>query len=194
MNIGAISSSPATPATSGSATAHTQTAGGGNAAVPIAGNGASFQLAAKTQALISKLKQQDPSAQQHQPGHPAGSQAVSYTYGPSGAAYAGADAIQINTSPGRTPEQAIARAQAIEAAALAPAYPSGADRAIAVQAQQLEAQAEAELAAQQAPNPVQASAPAAAPAEQLNVVNPAGSVNKAYGAESATAPSLDTYA
>jgi len=171
-----------------------------------------LQLNAKAQALISKLKQQDPDPQQHPAGHAGGSQAAadaSYTYSPAAVSAAGANNLQINTAPGHTAEEAIARAHAIEAAALASDFPSSADRAVAVQAQQLAAQAQAALAAQQQA-PTQASVPAAAPVQAnavantvtntanpvnaINTVTAASPVNKAYGDQSPTAPSLDTYA
>lgn len=208
MSIGAISSSPAVPATTGATAARTQTAAGGSAATnapaPVAVDSSGLQLAAQAQALVSKLKQQDTDVRQHEQAHlaVAGNLALSgasYTYerGPNGVSYAVSGEVQIDTSPGRTPEETIARAHAIEAAALAPADPSGADRAVAVQAQQLAAQAQAALAAQQAPNPPPASAPVAQPQPQTSTVNPvdaANSVNKAYGVQSAAPPSLDTYA
>jgi len=195
MSITAISSSPAASATAGATATRSQTAAGGSAVASVSASIAStsLQLNAKAQALISKLKQQDAD-----PGHQQGQAAsdASYTYGPGGVSSTGADNLQINTSPGHTPEAAIARAHAIEAAALAPAFPSSADRAVAVQAEQLAAQAQAALDAQQAQNPLQASVPVAQP-PQTSTVNPvtaAGSVNKAYAAQSATGPSLDTYA
>jgi hypothetical protein len=73
---------------------------------------------------------------------------ASYTYqrGPNGVSYAIGGEVNIDTSPGATPEETIQRARTIQAAALAPAEPSGPDRAVAAQAQQMEAQARAELA------------------------------------------------
>ena len=56
--------------------------------------------------------------------------------------------VKIDTSSGSTPEDTIRKAQTIRAAALAPAEPSGQDRAVAAQASQMEAQARAEQASQ----------------------------------------------
>ncbi len=105
-------------------------------------------------ALIDKLKARDTEVRQHEQAHlaAAGGLAVSgaaYTYqrGPNGVDYAVGGEVHIDTSPGRTPEETITRARTIQAAALAPADPSGPDRAVAAQAQQLEQQARAELAA-----------------------------------------------
>jgi len=54
--------------------------------------------------------------------------------------------VGIDTSKGRTPEETLARAQQIRAAALAPADPSGQDRAVAAAASQMAADARAEIA------------------------------------------------
>lgn len=55
--------------------------------------------------------------------------------------------VSIDTSPGRTPTETLARAERIQAAALAPADPSPQDRSVAAQAAQMAAQARQELAA-----------------------------------------------
>ena len=75
---------------------------------------------------------------------------ASYTYqkGPDGVNYAVAGAVGIDTSAGKTPEETIDRAQRIRAAALAPADPSGQDRAVAAKATQMEQAARMELAQQ----------------------------------------------
>ena len=201
MSIVAISSSPASPATTGTAATRPQTAASGSADTNFSATLAStnLQLNAKAQALISKLKQQAPESD-----HPAGKRAASdasYTYSPNSLPSASTDNVQIPSLPGQTPEAAVARAHAIEAAALASAYPSNADLAVAVQAQQLAAQAQSDLAAQQAQNPQPAgvaAAPSPVPAtiqtNTASTVNTASSVSKAYGAQPAIGPSLDTYA
>lgn len=119
--------------------------------------GASGELSAEALAVIAKLKARDTQVRQHEQAHlaAAGSLARSgatyvYQRGPDGVSYAVGGEVQIDTSPGRTPEETIARARAIGAAALAPADPSGADLAVAAQAQQMAQQALAEQAQQQA--------------------------------------------
>lgn len=111
------------------------------------------QLSSEAMALIDQLKSRDMEVRQHEQAHmaAAGGLAVSgasYTYqrGPNGVDYATGGEVNIDTSPGATPEETIERARTIQAAALAPAEPSGADRAVATQAQQMEMQARAELA------------------------------------------------
>jgi hypothetical protein len=117
----------------------------------------STELSPEELTLITKLKARDTAVRQHEQAHlaAAGGLAVSgasYTYqrGPNGVNYAVGGEVRIDTSPGRTPEDTIARARTIAAAALAPADPSGADRAVAAQAAQLEQQARGELAQQAA--------------------------------------------
>jgi hypothetical protein len=133
-----------------------------------ASSGSPTELSAEALALITKLKARDTEVRQHEQAHLAAAgglarSGASYTYqrGPDGVNYAVGGEVQIDTSPGRTPEETIARARTISAAALAPADPSGADRAVAAQALQLEQQARAELALKQedepAPEPVSRS-------------------------------------
>lgn len=109
--------------------------------------------------MVEDLKARDTEVRQHEQAHlaAAGGLAISgatYTYqrGPNGVNYAIGGEVQIDTSPGATPEETIARAASIQAAASAPADPSGADRAVAAQAQQMAAQARAELAKQDGAN------------------------------------------
>ena len=70
--------------------------------------------------------------------------------GPDGRAYAVGGEVSIDVSPGRTPEETIAKAQQIRSAALAPADPSAQDFQVAAQAAQMAHQARQELATQQA--------------------------------------------
>lgn len=101
---------------------------------------------------IRKLKARDTQLQQHVQAHHAASAGVdvsnaAFTYqrGPDGVNYAVAGDVSIDTSPGRTPEDTLARAEMIRDVALAPADPSAADRRVAAQAQQIAQQASAEI-------------------------------------------------
>ncbi len=103
--------------------------------------------------LIDQLKARDNAVRQHEQAHLAAASGLaisgaSYTYqrGPNGVNYAVGGEVQIDTSPGRTPQETIARARTVAAAALAPADPSATDRAVAAQALQQEQQALTELA------------------------------------------------
>ncbi|MES2934701.1 MAG: putative metalloprotease CJM1_0395 family protein [Pseudomonadota bacterium] len=106
---------------------------------------------------LGKLQARDREVRQHEAAHLAASgglatSGASFTYqkGPDGVNYAIAGEVGINTSPGRTPQDTIQRARTILAAALAPADPSGPDRAVAAAARQMEMQARAELPSQAA--------------------------------------------
>ncbi|MES2264196.1 MAG: putative metalloprotease CJM1_0395 family protein [Pseudomonadota bacterium] len=114
--------------------------------------GAKVELTPEQLAQVAKLKARDTEVRQHELAHlsVAGGLATSgpsYTYqrGPNGVSYAVGGEVSIDTSPGATPQETLSRARTIQAAALAPAEPSGADRAVAASAQQLEQQARAAL-------------------------------------------------
>lgn len=104
---------------------------------------------------LAKLKARDQEVRQHEAAHMAAAgglvtSGASYTYqkGPDGVRYAIGGEVGIDTSPGRTPQETIDRARQIQAAALAPADPSGQDLAVAARAQQMAQQARSELAQQ----------------------------------------------
>jgi len=102
---------------------------------------------------VAQLKARDREVRQHEQAHMAAgaglvTSGASYSYqkGPDGVNYAIGGEVGISTSPGRTPEETIQRARQIKAAALAPADPSGQDRAVAAQAGQMEQGARLEQA------------------------------------------------
>ncbi|UCV19506.1 putative metalloprotease CJM1_0395 family protein [Ferribacterium limneticum] len=102
---------------------------------------------------VAELKSRDREVRQHEQAHMAAggglvTSGASYSYqkGPDGVNYAIGGEVGISTSPGRTPEETIQRARQIKAAALAPADPSGQDRAVAAQAAQMEQGARLEQA------------------------------------------------
>lgn len=72
--------------------------------------------------------------------------------GPDGVLYAIGGEVSIDTSPASTAEATLSKAQQIRRAALAPAEPSGPDRAVAARATQMAAKARMEIAQQQAQN------------------------------------------
>jgi hypothetical protein len=155
--------------------------------------GDSVELSAEALAVLARLKARDAQVRQHEQAHlaAAGSLAqsgASYTYqrGPDGVNYAVGGEVQIDTSPGRTPEETIARAQTMAAAALAPAQPSGADRAVAAQAQQMALQARSEQAQEAADAGAQ---PGNALQQRL-----AQLVQRAYGTAAADAATIQTSA
>ena len=110
---------------------------------------------AKDQAKIQELKQRDTEVRTHEQAHlsAAGQYARSgakfeYETGPDGKRYAVGGEVSIDVSEDKDPSKTIQKAQVIERAALAPADPSGQDRAVAAQAAQMETKARAELAKQ----------------------------------------------
>lgn len=108
------------------------------------------------QTKIDQLKARDLEVRQHEQAHLAAAgglatSGASYTYerGPNGVNYAVGGEVNIDTSPGRTPEETVEKARTIQAAALAPAEPSSQDRNVAASAAQMQLKAEAEITAKQ---------------------------------------------
>ena len=92
------------------------------------------------QQQISRLKQNEEKVKAHEAAHKAvggnlaSSASYSYTQGPDGRSYITGGEVQIDMSGGRTPQETISKMQQVIRAALAPADPSGQDRAVAAQA------------------------------------------------------------
>jgi hypothetical protein len=123
-----------------------------NAAAAGAVPAAKTELTPAQQQQVAELKARDQEVRQHEQAHlaAAGKLAVSgptYTYqrGPDGVNYAIGGEVQIALREGRTPEETLENAEQARAAALAPAEPSAQDRAVAAEAAQLIAKAQAEL-------------------------------------------------
>ncbi|MEO1716044.1 MAG: putative metalloprotease CJM1_0395 family protein [Planctomycetota bacterium] len=114
-------------------------------------------LSEADQRKVEKLKARDQEVRTHEQAHVAAAGALyrggpnySYRTGPDGNRYAVGGSVQIDTSEASTPEETITKAQQIRRAALAPQEPSSTDQAVAAKASRMEAQARAELAAEQA--------------------------------------------
>lgn len=119
-------------------------------------SGGTQQLSSEQQQAVEKLKQRDAEVRQHEQAHLAvagtyarGGAHYTYTRGPDGQMYATGGEVSIDTGAERDPEATIRKEEQVRAAALAPANPSGQDRAVAAQAAQIEGEARAELAQQQ---------------------------------------------
>jgi hypothetical protein len=104
--------------------------------------------------IVSELKARDRVVRAHEMAHMAAGAGIvtrgasfSYQTGPDGQRYAVGGEVGINTSPGRTPEETLTKADRIRAAALAPADPSSQDLRVAAEATQMAAEARQELAA-----------------------------------------------
>lgn len=101
--------------------------------------------------VVKDLKRRDTEVKAHEAAHMAAGSGIvqggaSYEYqsGPDGKMYAVGGEVKIDVSAESTPEATIKKMQQVRAAALAPAQPSGTDRAVAAQASQIEAQARIE--------------------------------------------------
>lgn len=135
-----------------SATEQDKASSSGAAADSSAAAQDTVQLSDKAKAQLRSLQARDQQVRAHEQAHLAASgglatSGASYTYqkGPDGVSYAIGGEVSIDVSAGRTPQDTIARAATIRAAALAPSDPSGQDRAVAAAASQMEQQARAEL-------------------------------------------------
>lgn len=113
---------------------------------------------------LTDLKQRDTEVRSHEQAHlsaagayAAGGASFSYTTGPNGKRYATSGEVPIDISKEDSPAATILKMQTVRRAALAPANPSSADRAIAAQASAKEAQARKELQTQE--NSTQKSTP-----------------------------------
>lgn len=111
------------------------------------------QPSAASDPKLLELQQRDREVRAHEQAHisasgglASGGARFSFQQGPDGKQYAIGGEVNIDTSPGRTPQETINKAQQIRAAALAPADPSPQDRSVAAEASEMEAQARAELA------------------------------------------------
>lgn len=108
-------------------------------------------LSTEEKQAVSNLKRRDAEVKAHEASHMAsgggvvqGGAIYEYQSGPDGKMYAVGGEVQIDTSPAGSPDATIRKMQQIRRAALAPAQPSGTDRAVAAQAAQIEAQARME--------------------------------------------------
>lgn len=104
---------------------------------------------------VEELQARDREVRTHEQAHVAaagplfrGGPYYTYKTGPDGKQYAVGGSVSIDTSPGSTPEETIAKAQRVRQAAMAPAEPSSTDRSVAASAAQMEAQARQEMAQQ----------------------------------------------
>ncbi|MFP4278084.1 MAG: putative metalloprotease CJM1_0395 family protein [Wenzhouxiangella sp.] len=114
-----------------------------------------LELSEAEQALVRQLQQRDREVRAHEMAHVAAggryvTKPASYQYqvGPDGRRYAVGGEVSIDTSVPSDPQEALAKAQIIERAALAPVNPSQQDYQVAAKARQMAADARRELAAE----------------------------------------------
>lgn len=111
-------------------------------------------LSVEEQRQVDLLQVTDRKVRAHELAHMAAgaglTSAASFTYqlGPDNQRYAVAGEVSIDISSGGNPEQTIAKALQIRAAALAPADPSSQDRTVAALASKMESSARLELTTQ----------------------------------------------
>lgn len=156
------------------------------------------ELSADERAVVEKLKERDASVRAHEMAHVAaagglaGAPVYSYQTGPDGRQYAIGGSVSIDTSPGGTAEETIAKAQRIRSAALAPADPSSTDRAVASRASRMEAQARQAMSRQQAEEARRATGAAVESAVELPSRSSSGASEVDYEeALAAATPDLD---
>jgi hypothetical protein len=104
---------------------------------------------------VVKLQERDTEVRGHEAAHQAagggltGGASFTYQQGPDGRQYAIGGEVSISTRGASTPQEAIANARQVIAAAMAPGNPSGQDFAVASSARMMEIKAQQQLAKQQ---------------------------------------------
>lgn len=128
---------------------------GGTLKRPTRTNGEQ-QLTEEDKQQVTTLKKRDNEVRAHEQAHMAagsgivqGGATYEYQAGPDGKQYAVGGEVKIDVSPEHTPEATIRKMEQVRRAALAPAQPSGTDRAVAAQANQVEAKARLEQNSQE---------------------------------------------
>jgi SprA family protein len=120
---------------------------------PARTGAAADELTEEEQQQVQEMATRDREVRAHEQAHVAaggsnvrGGASFEYDVGPDGQQYAVGGHVQIDVSSERDPRATIAKMRQVKSAALAPANPSGADRAVASHASATEASARAALA------------------------------------------------
>jgi hypothetical protein len=123
------------------------------AVTAISSVGAKTKLTPEELAEVAKLAARDREVRMHEAAHMAASGGLrtggaEYVYqrGPDGKMYAVGGKVHIEVSPGQTPQETLAKARQLRAAATAPSDPSSQDRAVAAAAAQMELAAMQQIA------------------------------------------------
>ena len=148
---------------------------------------------------VEKLKKRDQQVRAHEQAHITaggayvkGSATYEYQKGPDGKMYAIGGEVTIDTSPVKgDPQATIAKMETVKAAALAPADPSGQDRAVAAQAEMEEAQARRQAAAQKTGSGGSGGSDTTGNDKKSSRVSTYSSQGNARPFESSPTPSLD---
>ena len=104
--------------------------------------------------LVLDLQSRDAEVRTHESAHQSGggstgAASFSYQQGPDGKMYAIGGEVSITIKGGSTPQETISNAQAVIAAAMAPANPSGQDQAVASSARMMMIKAQQKLTQEQ---------------------------------------------
>jgi len=111
-------------------------------------------LNAEQKARVAELRAVDRNVRAHEAAHQAaggaaaGGMSLKYVEGPDGRQYAVSGEVRIDLSAGNTPDETIARMEAVQSAATAPADPSPQDMRVAAEARAIEDRARAERRAE----------------------------------------------
>jgi len=112
------------------------------------------KLSEEDQRKVDELEKIDKNVHVHEQAHlnaaggyAKGGASYDYVTGPDGKRYANSGHVNIDTSPERTPEATIRKADIVRKAALAPADPSPSDRQIAADAAKMKLDAQKDLEA-----------------------------------------------
>ncbi|KIA82176.1 hypothetical protein QR66_00935 [Chromobacterium piscinae] len=157
-----------------------------NPAAPKAPDGTPLNDAQQKE--VTELKARDTDVRRHEAAHQAaggslaGAASFTYEQGPDGKQYAIGGEVPIQLSRGSTPQQTIQNAETVRAAALAPADPSGQDRAVAAEAAQVEQQARQQQLTQQGGN------------AKLSPLEKAQKASAPEGSQTQPGQHIDTYA
>jgi hypothetical protein len=114
------------------------------------------QLTPEEMAQVAKLAARDREVRAHEAQHIAAAGAMAggaqyiYQMGPDGKMYAIGGSVKITVAAGGTPEETLAKARQLRAAANAPADPSGQDMSVAARASQMESDALQKIAKEHA--------------------------------------------
>jgi len=109
------------------------------------------ELSENEKELVKDLSSRDAEVKRHEAAHQSagggmtGAASFTYQQGPDGKMYAIGGEVSISSTSGSTPEETIANARQIVAAAMAPASPSGQDFAVATSARVMEMKAQQQL-------------------------------------------------
>ena len=115
----------------------------------------SDELTAEEKTQVVRLQARDAEVRAHETAHimasggMAGGASYTYATGPDGKRYAIGGEVSISSLPTSDPKQALRNAQRMQAAALAPANPSGQDRAVAARAASTAARARVAIASEE---------------------------------------------